>query len=94
MRDSTALVLPIEARLFCLPRCRLFPLRLCFCAFVVWARLGAEVTVVEFLDHIVPTMVCPGMLRKQALLLPAAVSSRVRLKEPAPHFLWREHLLQ
>lgn len=25
----------------------------------VWARLGSDVTVVEFLDHIVPTMVRP-----------------------------------
>jgi NADPH-dependent 2,4-dienoyl-CoA reductase/sulfur reductase-like enzyme len=26
----------------------------------VWARLGSQVTVVEFLDHIVPTMVRPS----------------------------------
>ncbi len=28
---------------------------------VVWARLGAKVTVVEFLDNIVPTMVSPAV---------------------------------
>ena len=25
----------------------------------VWSRLGSQVTVIEFLDRIVPTMVCP-----------------------------------
>ena len=49
----------------------------------VWPRLGAEVTVVEFLDRIVPGMdradgraCCSASLEKQGLTLPAADARR------------------
>ena len=34
----------------------------------VWGRLGSEVTVVEFLDRIVPTMVSQQRYRKNTVL--------------------------
>lgn len=46
-------------------------------AAAVWARLGAEVTVVEFLDNIVPTMVSASCVAEQGGAWPCVGAAMV-----------------